>query len=366
MRAPRWWKIGVSLVGVALVASACPGDSNGDNAQQQQQSTLQEVTSRGTLNCGVNNAVPGFGFQDEGGDFQGFDVEFCRVVAAAVLGDADAVEFSPLTTEQRFPAVQGRQVDVLIRNTTWTSSRDGTEGLSFATTTFYDGQGMMVKADSEFESLEDLDGTTICVLSATTTELNLTAQLDAIGVDFEPLSLSSIDDIQPAFIRDQCQAWTSDKSQLAGLRSNWPQRRGGPDGLRILDVTMSKEPLGPVTRDGDSDWFDAVNWAVIATIQAEEFGITSSNVDQIRDTTDNPEIVRFLGLEIESEEGQAPAPFDSGLDLPTDFAYQVIKQVGNYGEIYDRTVGPDTTLGVERGVNEIWTEGGLLYAPPYR
>jgi general L-amino acid transport system substrate-binding protein len=257
-------------------------------------------------------------------------------------------------------------VDVLIRNTTWTSSRDGTEGLSFASTTFYDGQGMMVKADSEFETLGDLDGTTICVLSATTTELNLTAQLDAIGVDFEPLSLSSNEDIQPRFIRDQCQAWTSDKSQLAGLRANWPSGQGGPEGLRILDVTMSKEPLGPVTRDGDSDWFDAVNWAVIATIQAEEFGITSGNVDQIRDTTDDPEIQRFLGLEIETEEGQAPAPFDAGLDLPVDFAYQVIKQVGNYGEIYDQTVGPDTVLGLERGVNEIWTEGGLLYAPPYR
>ncbi len=299
----------------------------------------------------------------------GFDVEFCKAVAAAVLGDAEAVDYTPLTAEQRFTALQTGEIDVLIRNTTWTATRDGGEGGQFAVTTFYDGQGMMVGADSEFEALEDLQDATICVLSGTTTELNLATQFDARGIDYEPLSLTNNDQMQENFIQGRCQGWTSDKSQLAAVRSNWPDAEGGPEGLRILDVTMSKEPLGPVTRQGDAGWYDAVNWAVIATIQAEEFEITSENVDEIRDETDDPEIQRFLGAELEPEEGEEDGtaePFDPELGLPTDFAYQVISQVGNYGEIYERTVGPETPLGLERGMNALWTEGGLLYPPPYR
>ena len=320
---------------------------------------LAEVQDRGTLRCGVNDAVPGFGFQDEAGEFQGFDIDFCRVIAAAVLGDAEAVEYRPLTAEQRFTALQAREIDVLVRNTTQTASRDGTEGARFLYTTFYDGQGMMVRADSGYESLEDMDGETICVLSGTTTELNLESRMQALGVSYEPLAFEDNEPLQEAFVQERCGAWTSDKSQLAGVRSNFPEAQGGPEGLVILEETMSKEPLGPVVRDGDDAWASAVNWAVIATVQAEEFGITSENVQEQLESED-PEIQRFLGQPVEGE------PFDPGLGLPADFAVQVIEQVGNYGEIYDRNVGPGSALELPRDFNALWTDGGLHQAPPYR
>jgi general L-amino acid transport system substrate-binding protein len=320
---------------------------------------LAAVKSRGTLNCGVNEAVPGFGFVTEGGEFEGFDIDFCKVVAAAVLGDPDAVEYKPLTAEQRFTALQSGEIDVLIRNTTRTASRDGSEGATFLTTTFYDGQGMMVRADSDYQELEDMGGTTICVLSGTTTELNLESQFQARDVDYTPLAFEDNDPLQQAFTAERCDGWTSDKSQLAGIRSNWPEAEGGPEGLRILDVTMSKEPLGPVVRDGDVEWADAVNWAVIATMQAEEFDISSENIDEALES-DDPEVQRFLGQPVEGE------PFDAGLGLPADFAVQVVRGVGNYAEIYDRNVGPGSALELERGINSLWTEGGLHYPPPYR
>ena len=320
---------------------------------------LAAVRNRGTLNCGVNEAVPGFGFVSEGGDFEGFDIDFCKVVAAAVLGDPEAVEYKPLTAEQRFTALQSGEIDVLIRNTTYTASRDGSEGANFLTTTFYDGQGMMVRDDSDYEELEDMEGATICVLSGTTTELNLESQFQARGVSYTPLAFEDNDPLQQAFQQERCDGWTSDKSQLAGIRSNWPDAQGGPDALRILEVTMSKEPLGPVVRDGDDQWGDAVNWAVIATIQAEEFDISSENIDEALES-DDPEVQRFLGQPVEGE------PFDAGLGLPADFAVQVVRGVGNYEEIYERNVGGDSALELERGINALWTDGGLHYPPPYR
>ena len=320
---------------------------------------LAAVQNRGTLNCGVNEAVPGFGFVSEGGEFEGFDIDFCKVVAAAVLGDPDAVEYKPLTAEQRFTALQSGEIDVLIRNTTFTASRDGSEGANFLTTTFYDGQGMMVREDSDYQELEDMEGATICVLSGTTTELNLESQFQARGVSYTPLAFEDNDPLQQAFQQERCDGWTSDKSQLAGIRSNWPDAQGGPDALRILEVTMSKEPLGPVVRDGDDEWGDAVNWAVIATLQAEEFDISSENIDEALES-DDPEVQRFLGQPVEGE------PFDAGLGLPADFAVQVIREVGNYGEIYERNVGADSALELERGINALWTDGGLHYPPPYR
>jgi general L-amino acid transport system substrate-binding protein len=369
VRAYRILTLGLVLVAVGLLAAGCfhtddedTGGAAQTGAQGQQGeggSLLQQVQNRGTLNCGVNDAVPGFGFQDEAGDFQGFDIDFCRVVAAAVLGDPEAVEFRPLTAEQRFTALQAREVDVLIRNTTYTSSRDGTEGARFLYTTFYDGQGMMVRADSGYESLEDMEGETICVLSGTTTELNLESVFQSLGVSYEPLAFEDNEPLQEAFVQERCGAWTSDKSQLAGVRSNFPEEQGGPESLVILEETMSKEPLGPVVRDGDDDWADAVNWAIIATVQAEEFEITSENIDEQLES-ENPEIQRFLGQPVEGE------PFDAGIGLPADFAVQVIRAVGNYGEIYDRNVGPDSPLALERGINALWTDGGLHYPPPYR
>jgi len=383
LKTARWRFVPFLLV-LLLLTAACTADDGGDAAGdagtdaplpedggtevaqgdegggQEGGSLLQTVKDRGTLICGVNDAVPGFGFTDEEGNFSGFDIEFCKVIAAAVLGDAEAVEFRPLTAEQRFTALQSGEVDVLVRNTTWSASRDGGEGAAFATTTFYDGQGMMVKADSGFESIEDMNNTAICVLSGTTTELNLATRFAAGGLEYEPVPFEDNGVLQQAFEQDRCDGWTSDKSQLAGVRSAWPE---GPEALVILEETFSKEPLGPAVRDGDQDWFDAVNWAVMATIQAEEFGITSDNVQEMM-SSDDPNILRFLGQPGSEEDPNAI--FDPGLGLDPDFAVNIIEQVGNYGEIYDRTVGPDTPLGLERGVNALWTDGGLLYAAPYR
>jgi general L-amino acid transport system substrate-binding protein len=344
----------LALVGLLLLVAGCTGDG-GAEQNGQQASTLKRVSDRGTLICGVNNSVPGFGFVTPAGAFKGFDIDYCRAVAAAVLGDAGKVEFKPLSPEQRFTALQAGEVDVLIRNTTRTASRDGKDGATFLTTTFYDGQGMMVRANTKYQKLDDMNGTTICLTSGTTTELNLASVFGARNIKHTPLTFDDNQTLQPAFVRGRCDGWTSDKSQLAGIRSNWPQNQGGPDSLRILDETFSKEPLAPVVRDGDPQWAQIVDWVVIATIQAEEFGVTSQNVDQMA-ASRNPEIGRLLGAE----------NFNPGLGLPPDFAVKVIKAVGNYGEIYNRNVGPGTPLGLERGLNELWNKGGLLYAPPYR
>jgi general L-amino acid transport system substrate-binding protein len=339
------------------------GDASGDTGQTEAGgqggggNLLQEVQDRGTVRCGVNDAVPGFGFTGEGGEPQGFDIDFCKVVAAAVLGDAEAVEYTPLSAEQRFTALQSGEIDVLIRNTTYTASRDGTEGARFLHTTFYDGQGMMVRTESGHATLEDLAGETICVLSGTTTELNLESQFQARGIDYTPLAFEDNEPLQAAFVEERCGAWTSDKSQLAGIRSAWPEGQGGPEALTIMDETMSKEPLGPVVADGDDAWADAVNWAIYATIQAEEFELTSDNIGQ---GSEDPEIQRFLGEAVEGE------PFDAGLGLPDDFAVQVVTQVGNYAEIYDRNVGEGSALELPRDFNALWTDGGLQFAPPYR
>jgi general L-amino acid transport system substrate-binding protein len=346
-------------------AAADTGEGEAGGSQEGGGNLLQEVMDRGTLRCGVNDSVPGFGFTGEDGTPVGFDIDFCKAVAAAVLGDPEAVEFTTLTAEQRFTALQSGEVDVLIRNTTSTASRDGTEGARFLHTTFYDAQGMMVAADSGVESLEDLDGETICVLAGTTTELNLETVFQARGIEYEPLAFEETDPLQEAFIQGRCGAWTSDKSQLAGIRSSWPEGQGGPEALVILDETMSKEPLGPVVRDGDDDWADAVNWAVIATVAAEELGVTSENVQDMLGSSD-PEVLRLLGQPAPAELGGTPEPFDAGLGLPADFAVQVVEQVGNYGEIYDRNVGAGSPLELARGLNALWTDGGLQYAPPYR
>ena len=375
LRRARLGRLAGLVVAFSLVATACSdddsdnGDGNGEEAAGGGGGgggLLAEVQDRGTLRCGVNETVPGFGLVDDAGDYTGFDIEFCKVVAAAVLGDAEAVEYTSLDTETRFTALQAGDIDVLIRNTTWTSSRDGTENSRFLVTTFYDGQGMMVRADSGYSTLADMDGTTICVLSGTTTELNLATAAAEAGISYEPLTFTEADQIQEAFTAGQCQGWTSDKSQLAGVRSAFPDSEGGPDALTIMDETFSKEPLGPVVLDGDDEWADAVNWAVIATIQAEEFDVTTDNVGDMT-TSENLDVLRLLGQPIPGEDEDAePAPFDPGLGLEADFALNVIEQVGNYGEIYDRTVGPETALGLERGPNAQWTEGGLLYAAPYR
>ncbi|MGY6501699.1 MAG: amino acid ABC transporter substrate-binding protein [Acidimicrobiales bacterium] len=371
MNQRRWWRQIAVVAMFVLVAGACTGDDdngaadpdNGDgngpsetiDLIQNGEGILAQVRDRGTVRCGVNDAVPGFGFVDEDGEFSGFDIDYCRAIAAAVLGDSEAVEYIPLTAPQRFTALQGGEIDVLVRNTTWTATRDGAEGADFATITFYDGQGMMVRSDSGFSSIDDMDGASICVLSGTTTELNLATQFNARGLAYEPASFDDNDTLRAAFLAGQCDGWTSDRSQLAALRSAHPESDGGPEALEILEDVLSKEPLGPAVPGGDQDWRDAVNWTVIVTIAAEEFGITSENIDDFSDT-DDPAIQRLLGIAVEGE------AFDPGLGLDTDFAVNVISQVGNYGEIFERNITP---LGLDRGINDLWTNGGLLYAPPY-
>lgn len=338
------------------------GDETDDVAQGDTGGKLEEVRNRGELICGINDVVPGFGFIGEDGEPVGFDVDICRAIAAAVLGDSEAVEFRPVAVAERFTTLQADEIDVLSRNTTWTAARDGTEGAAFVTTTYYDGQGMMVREADDFESIDDMANTVICVLEGTTTELNLATRF--ADIPYEPQTFSDTDDIQEAFVQAACDGWTSDLSQLAARRAVYPEEAGGPESLVIFDEVFSKEPLGPAVADGDQEWFDVVNWAVIGLIQAEEFGITSENVATFDDTEDL-DIRRFLGLEgLEGDE--AGVVFDPGLGLDTDFNRTMIEQVGNYGELFAEHLGPDTPLGLERGMNDLWTEGGLLYPPPYR
>lgn len=314
---------------------------------------LQAVMDAGVLKCGSNDTLPGFGIVDDAGEYSGFDVDFCRVVAAAILGDATAVEFIPLTAEARFTALQSGEIDVLIRNTTWTATRDGAEGANFLFTTFYDGQGMMVPAETGFTTLEDLADASICVLSGTTTELNLTSVMGARGIAFTPVVFEDNTQLRPAYEEGQCEAWTSDKSQLAAFKSSI-EGEGGAE-QSVMSEVISKEPLGPVVADGDTEFAQAVNWATMAPVQAWEFGLTSADIGSY--TGDDPNIQRFVG----QSDG-----FDPGLGLPADYAVQAVEQVGNYEEIYTENIVP-IGLALEGSPNNLWTEpGGLLYVPPYR
>jgi general L-amino acid transport system substrate-binding protein len=365
------------LAVAGLLGAACSDDdddSGGAEGDEEEEAAdaggdgdgggglLAEVQDRGTLNCGVNNAVPGFGFETEAG-FEGFDIDYCRALAAAVLGDPEAVEYVPLTPEQRFTALQAGEVDVLIRNTTWTSTRDGAEGAAFVTTTFYDGQAMMVPSDAGVSSIDELEGATICLTAGTTTEQNLADRM--AGITHTPQTFEENPQVQDAFLAGQCDAWTSDASQLAGIRSNWPDAEGGPEALTILDEIFSKEPLGPAVPDGDSEWYDVVNWVVLATIEAEELGVSSENLDEMLQSEDQA-VRRLLGQPAEGDEGEAVV--DHGFGIDPDFTVELIRAVGNYGEIYDRNVGPNTPLQLEREgtANALWTEGGLHYSPPFR
>ena len=366
------------LFAVALVAAACGGDDTADDnaggddgtettddadggddtVDLSQGGTLAAVQAADELQCGGNDTLPGFGILDPDGGFSGFDIDFCRVVAAAVLGDADAVEVTPLVAAQRFPELQSGNIDVLIRNTTWTASRDGSEQANFLHTTFYDGQGFMVRSDSGIASVDDMADAQICVLQGTTTLLNLNSFLNDAGIPFTAVEFESNDELNPAFRAGQCEVWTSDASQLAAFA----------DGIEDFDTTIlptiiSKEPLGPVVADGDTEWAQVVNWATMATVQAWEFGITSDNIETFMDSEDS-NIRRFLGLPIEDDEGNE-AIAEVGLGLPTDFAWQIVSQVGNYQEIFERNLNP-IGLNLEGSPNDIWTNGGLQYVPPFR
>jgi general L-amino acid transport system substrate-binding protein len=343
-----------STPGADSVASA--EDSAPDESVQLVQddtSVLDTVKSAGVIKCGTRDELPGFSVLQADGTHAGFDSDFCRAIGAAVLGDATAVEFVDLETDDRFTALQSGEIDVLVRNTTWTASRDGSEGATFVQPNFYDGQGMMVAADSGYASIDDMDGTVVCAASGTTSEGNVSNEFTRRGLTVEVLSFENTDLIQEAFVGGRCDGWSSDVSQLTGLRAAFPD---GPEALTILEEVFSKEPLAPAVRDGDSAWAQAVNWTIFSTIQAEEFGITSANVDEML-ASEDPQIRAFLGVEVDG------ATFDAGLGLPVDFNYQVVKQVGNYGEIFEKHLTP---LGLERGQNRQWSDGGSLYAPPFR
>ncbi|MEX2228237.1 MAG: amino acid ABC transporter substrate-binding protein [Dehalococcoidia bacterium] len=346
----------LAVAALGLIALACTGDDEGDGGGN----LLQTVIDRDALRCGVNDAVPGFGFLQPDGSFAGFDVDFCRAIAAAVFGDASKVEYVPLTAAARFEALSAGEIDVLIRNTTWTASRDGELGSAFTITTFYDGQGMMVRADSGIQTLADMANSTICVLQGTTTELNLEDRFTSGGISYTPLTFEDNETLEQAFSQDRCDGWTSDKSQLASRRSAYPAEAGGPDSLTILPETFSKEPLGPATRDGDSDWFDVVNWVVIGMITADELGVTSQNVAAMAANPPNPDVARLLGVAV----GDSPAT-NFGLGIDADFMQTVLAEVGNYDEVYQRNLAP-IGLSREGTLNALWRDGGVMYAPPMR
>jgi general L-amino acid transport system substrate-binding protein len=333
-------------------AKSAPADG-GEAMPAPTGDTLQTVLDRGTLKCGGNQAVPGFGYiNPDTNEFEGFDIDYCRAVAVAVLGDPSKVEIRPMTANERFPVLQSGEVDLISRNTTWTLSRDTSLGTNFAPTTFYDGQGMMVRKADNINSLEDLAGGTICVQSGTTTEKNLADVFRAKGIDFTPVVFDNADSTREAYDSGQCDGFTTDKSGLVSQQI----LMANPDDHTILAETMSKEPLGPLVRHSDDNWFDIVKWTVNCTIQAEELGIDSGNVDSFVGS-DDPVVQNLLGDA--GDLGQM-------MGLSNDWCYQVIKQVGNYKEIYDRSLGPDTPFNLPRGLNDLWTNGGLLYSPPFR
>ena len=333
------------------VAAEEPGATDGP-APAEGADTLAKVQDLGVLNCGVSGALLGFSFVEDDGSVSGFDADYCKVVAAAVLGDGEAVEFRASNASERFPILQSGEIDVLSRNTTWTVSRDTSLGFNFVPTTFYDGQGMIVRKDSGIETLEDMAGGTVCVNAGTTTEKNLADVFRSRGIDYEPVVFAESNDVRLAYDEGRCDGWTTDKSALI---SNG-QLLAVPSDHVILAETMSKEPLGPLVRHGDDNWFDIVKWSVYCTFQAEELGIDSTNVDDMLGS-DDPTVLNTLG--VEGDLGQA-------MGLNNDFCYQIIKQVGNYEEIYNRALGPDTPYNVPRGSNSQWNDGGLLYSPPFR
>ena len=314
--------------------------------------TLDAIKKNGFIKCGVSDGLPGFSFADEKGNYSGIDVDVCRAVAAAVFGDATKVKFTPLTAKERFTALQSGEVDVLSRNTTWTSNRDSAQGMNFTGVTYYDGQGFLVNKKLGVTSIKQLDGATVCINAGTTHELNLSDYFRANKKKFTPLTYEKSDESAKSLEAGRCDVLTSDQSQLYAQRLKLAQ----PDQYVILPEVISKEPLGPVVRHGDDEWFDIVKWTLFVMVDAEELGINSKNVEEMKKST-NPDVKRLLG--VEGDKGKE-------FGLANDWMAVVIKQVGNYGEIFERNVGKDSPLKIARGLNALWNQGGLQYAPPVR
>lgn len=318
-----------------------------------QASTKEEVQKRGVLNCGVSTGLPGFSIADEKGVWAGIDVDGCKAVASAVLGDATKIKYVPLNAKERFTALQSGEIDVLIRGTTWTLTRDSSLGLNFAGVNYYDGQGFLVSKKLGVKSVLELGGAAVCIQSGTTSEMNLADYFTENNMKYEAVVFDTHDATLKAFENGRCDVLTSDQSQLYGLRTHLPN----PDEAFVLPEVISKEPLGPVVRQGDDAWLNIVKWTFNAMIEAEELGLTSANVDAMKVDSNSPSVRRLVGLE-----GIA----GKGLGLSDDWAYQIIKQVGNYGEVFERNVGTGSPLNISRGLNALWSKGGIMYAPPLR
>jgi general L-amino acid transport system substrate-binding protein len=321
-------------------------------AQSASAQTLKTVKDRGMLNCGSNGTLAGFGLPDAQGNWAGLDVDFCKAVAAAIFGDATKVKFVPLSAKDRFTALQSGEVDVLARNTTWTSSRDSSLGLSFAGVDYYDGQGFMVRKALKVNSALELNGASVCVQQGTTTELNLSDFFRAHNMQLKSVTFATANEAVKAYDAGRCDAYTTDAS---GLYSERLRLANANDHI-VLPEIISKEPLGPAVRHGDDQWFDIVKWTLFAMINAEELNITSKNADEMKTST-NPDIKRFVGTE---------GNYGEQLGLPKEWAVSIVKAVGNYGEVFERNVGQGSPLKIERGLNKLWSKGGIQYAPPIR
>lgn len=317
-----------------------------------QAAKLDQIKSKGFVTCGVSQGLPGFSTPDDKGNWTGLDVDLCRAVAAAIFNDATKVKFTPLSAKDRFTALQSGDIDVLSRNTTWTMSRDTQLGLNFAGVNYYDGQGFMIRKDKKVNSALELSGASVCTQTGTTTEQNLADYFRANNMTYEVIAFATNDEVVKAYDAGRCDALTTDRSGLAGERL----KLTNPDDHVVLPEVISKEPLGPVVAHGDDQWLDVVKWTLFAQINAEELGVNSKNVDEQMKSA-NPEVKRLLGTE---------GNFGEMLGLNKDWVVQIVKLVGNYGEAYDRNVGPGTPLKLERGTNALWNKGGLQYAPPIR
>ncbi|MBL8702569.1 MAG: amino acid ABC transporter substrate-binding protein [Alphaproteobacteria bacterium] len=334
----------------AMSAGAAVFFAVGAASAQQGAPTFDAVKARGSVNCGVSTGLAGFSLANSQGQWTGLDVDVCRAIAAAMFGDANKVKFVALSAQQRFTALQSGEVDVLSRNTTWTLSRDTSLGLDFTGVSFYDGQGFMVPKKLNVKSAKELNGATVCVQPGTTTELNLADWFRANRLQFTPVVIERLEEVNAAYFSGRCDVYTTDISGLAAIRAS---QAPNPADHVILAEVISKEPLGPAVRHGDSKWADLVRWSYYAMLEAEEMGISSKNIDSLASST-NPSVQRFLGTQGE---------YGKMLGVDAKWAAAIVKQVGNYAEVFERHVTP---LGIERGVNKLWKDGGLQYAPPMR
>lgn len=339
----------ILLLGLTACGAETEGEVTGGGQQRNRMSVVQ---ARGELQCGVSGELPGFSFVQPNGDYVGLDVDICRAIAAAMFNDAKAVEFRNLNAKERFTAVQTGEIDILSRNTTWSMSRDTSVGLEFGPVVFYDSQAIMVRKGEKIEKLEDLRNKSICIQIGTTTEQNLTDQMRKRGIPFKPIVFEEINTVFSAYSEGRCEGVTADRSQLISRRTKLAK----PDAHTVLAEVLSKEPLAPAVADGDSRWQDLIKWTIYGLIEAEELGITSQNIDQQLQSKD-PTVRRLLGVE---------GDLGKGLGLSNDFVVRMIRQVGNYGEIYDRNLGSKTPLSLPRGQNDLWNKGGLMYSPPFR